>query len=96
VRCRTSPGAVAEDRAYTATQDPYARWAHLTMPTLLVRATRELVRGAGHVVPVAERDRFRRSVPHAAVVEIDANHLTVNTHPDLAVAVRSFLVRTAT
>lgn len=95
VRTRTSPDAVAEDRAYTRTQDPYARWAHLTMPTLLARATRELAPGSGHVVPVDDRDRFRREVPSAEVVEIDANHLTINTHLDLATAIRSFLEEVA-
>jgi len=87
---RTSVDAVNEDRAYTATQDPYSRWKHLTMPTLLLRATRELL-GAGFVVPAGDRDRFRRDVPHAAVVEIDANHLTINAHPDTVAAVVRFL-----
>src|SRR4029077_14274506 len=47
VRSRTSREAVLEDRAYTATQDPYDRWKYLTMPTLLLRATRELEPGSG-------------------------------------------------
>jgi pimeloyl-ACP methyl ester carboxylesterase len=96
VGTRTSPDAVAEDRAYTATQDPYGRWAHLTMPTLLVRAARELPPGAGYVVPVDDREAFRRAVPHAEVVEVDGNHLTVNTHPDLVTAVRGFLLHART
>jgi pimeloyl-ACP methyl ester carboxylesterase len=91
VRSRTHVSAVAEDRAYTATQDPYDRWAHLTMPTLLLRATRELRPGAGHVVPVADRDRFRGSVRQSTVVEVDANHLTINTHPHTATAIARFL-----
>jgi hypothetical protein len=62
------------------------------MPTLLLRATRELATGAGHVVPADDRDRFRRDVPQAEVVEIDANHLTINAHPDAAAVVRRFLV----
>jgi pimeloyl-ACP methyl ester carboxylesterase len=92
VQTRTSIHAVAEDRAYTLTQDPYDRWRHLTMPTLLVRATREIRAGAGHVVPVDDLDRFTRAVAHAEVVEVDGNHLTVNTHPDLATEARSFLL----
>jgi pimeloyl-ACP methyl ester carboxylesterase len=87
----TSSGAVAEDRAYTQTQHPYERWKHLTMPTLLVRATREFEPGSGYVVPADDRDRFRREVPDASVVEVDANHQTINTHPDTADAVRAFL-----
>lgn len=84
--------AVAEDRRYTLTQDPYARWQHLTMPTLLVRATRELEPGAGYVVPAADRDRFRHDVPTNVVVEVDADHRTVAAHPDTATAVGDFLL----
>ena len=91
VRAAADPAAVAEDRRYTATQDPYARWQHLTMPTLLVRATRELRPGAGYVVPAADRDRFLRAVPRSEVAEVDANHLTIATHPDTADAVHRFL-----
>jgi pimeloyl-ACP methyl ester carboxylesterase len=93
VRPSADVAAVAEDRAYTATQDPYQRWSHLTMPTLLVRARRELTPGAGFVVPTEDRDRFLRTVTGAEVLEIDGNHLTVNTHPDLPPAVRGFLAR---
>ena len=91
VRARTSVEAVAEDRAYTMTQHPYDRWKHLTMPTMLVRATRELRPGSGFVVPVDDRDAFVEQVPGATVVEVDANHLSINSHPDTATAVRSFL-----
>jgi hypothetical protein len=91
VRTRTRAEAVAEDRAYTATQHPRYRWSHLTMPTLLVRANREIAPAAGHVVPIDERASFCRAVPHARLVELDGTHLTVNTHPDLVAAVRSFL-----
>jgi pimeloyl-ACP methyl ester carboxylesterase len=93
VRLRTRPEAVAEDRACNATEDPHERWSHLTMATLLVRASREISTGAGHVVPLAERARFANAVPHARVVEVDGNHLTINTHPDLPAAVRPFLLR---
>jgi pimeloyl-ACP methyl ester carboxylesterase len=92
---RTNVEAVREDRAYTATQHPYGRWTHLIMPTLLVRATRELLPGAGLVVPADDRERFLREVPHAVVVDVDANHLTINTHADTAAAVRNFLARKA-
>jgi hypothetical protein len=84
--------AVSEDRAYTATENPYDRWKCLTMPTLLLRATRELRPGAGYVVPADDRDLFVRMVAGSKVVEIDANHLTINTHPDAAEATRTFLV----
>lgn len=91
VRSSVRPEAVAEDRRYTLTQDPYDRWKHLTMPTLLLRATRELRPGAGYVVPADDRDRFAREVARSTVVEIDANHLTITTHPDAAAALRRFL-----
>ena len=91
VRSRTSAAAVAEDRAYTATQDPYDRWRRLTMPTLLLRARRELRPGSGHVVPADDRDLFRQRVPHAVVVEVDANHLTINTHRETPTVITSFL-----
>lgn len=94
VRPHTNPDAVLEDRAYTATQDPYDRWKYLTMPTLLLRATQELQPGAGFTVPVDDRDRFLRVVPHALITEVAANHL--NTHPDTAAANRDFLTSTNT
>jgi pimeloyl-ACP methyl ester carboxylesterase len=91
VRARTSAASVAEDRAYTATQDPYDRWDCLTMPTLLVRARRELRPGSGYVVPAYDCDLFRRRVPHAAIVEVDANHLTINTHGVTPIVIKRFL-----
>jgi len=91
VRTRTSLEAVAEDRAYTMTQDPYRRWKKLTMPTLLVRAKQELRLGSGYVVPAEDRNAFLREVSGATVVEIDANHLSINTHPDTASAIQRFL-----
>jgi pimeloyl-ACP methyl ester carboxylesterase len=94
VRSSVDPVAVAEDRRYTLTQDPYDRWRHLTMPTLLLRATRELRPGAGYVVPADDRDRFAREVPRGTVVDIDANHLTISTHPDTATAIRRFFADT--
>jgi pimeloyl-ACP methyl ester carboxylesterase len=90
---RTSADAVAEDRAYTATQHPYDRWKHPTMPTLLLRARQELRPGSGFIVPADDRDRFVREVPRATVVDIDANHLTINTHTAAAAAIDDFLTR---
>lgn len=82
--------AVDEDRAYTRTQDPYARWQHLTMPTLLVRATREVRPGSGFVVPSADRDRFADAVAGSVVVEVDATHLTIANDPATANAIAAF------
>ena len=88
--------AVAEDRAYTTTQDPYARWQHLTMPTLLVRARREIRPGSGHVVPADDRDRFAATVPGSTVVEVDATHLSISDHEHTAGAIADFLIGHAT
>ena len=60
------------------------------MPTLLLCARRELAPGAGYVVPVDDRDRFRRALPHANVVDIEANHLTIAAHPDAVAAIATF------
>ncbi|HZU72831.1 MAG TPA: alpha/beta fold hydrolase [Acidimicrobiales bacterium] len=90
-RSRTRPEAIAEDGAYAATQDLYGLWRHLAMPTLLLRATREFLPGSGHIVSAADRDRFAAEVPTARVVEVDANHMTINTHPDSAAAITTFL-----
>jgi pimeloyl-ACP methyl ester carboxylesterase len=94
VRARVSADALAEDRAYAAAQgglSVYERWRHLTMPTLLLRAARELQPGVGHVVPADDRAAFARDVPQAIVVDVDANHLTINVHPDTPAAVADFL-----
>jgi pimeloyl-ACP methyl ester carboxylesterase len=87
------PAAVAEDRAYTITQDPYARWQHLTMPTLLVRATRQVRPGNGFVVPAVDRDQFASTVASATVVEVDATHLTIADHPATATTIAQFFSR---
>jgi pimeloyl-ACP methyl ester carboxylesterase len=89
------PAAVTEDRAYTVTQDPYARWQHLTMPTLLLRATREVRPGSGYVVPTVDRDRFANTVDTATIVEVNATHLTIADHPATATAIAEFLSRFA-
>jgi pimeloyl-ACP methyl ester carboxylesterase len=91
VRSRASTAAIEEDRAYTATQDPYARWEHLTMPTLLVRATQEMRPGAGFVVPADDCAAFRRTVARSRVVEVDADHMTIAAHPESAAAIAAFL-----
>jgi lipase len=91
VRPRTDPVAVLEDMAYGSWRDPHALWDRLTVPILLVRATRPLLGGGGHVVGPRDRDRFLDSVPGAEVAEVDANHYGVMTHPATASAIRAFL-----
>lgn len=95
VRARVDRDALAEDRRYGTTEGGgsyvYERWKHLTMPTLLLRATREFRPGIGHVVPKDDLASFLRDVPTGALIEVDANHLTINTHPRTVDAIRDFL-----
>jgi 3-oxoadipate enol-lactonase len=91
VRPRTSGAAVAEDFRYGATHDPRTLWPGLTMPTLLVRAARPLLPGGPFIVSDEDRDAFARRVPAASVVEVDANHYAIVTHPATSGAIVSFL-----
>jgi hypothetical protein len=97
VTARSDRQAVMEDAAFGAgafafgdDSGIYALWKHLTMPVLLLRAARELLPGFGHIVPASDRDRLLREVAGASGVDIDANHYTVNTHPDSATAIAVF------
>jgi pimeloyl-ACP methyl ester carboxylesterase len=91
VRARTSKAAVSEDFAISGRRDPALFWPHLTMPVLVVRAARPLLEGAGgHVIDPAVLGRFRTTVPHAEVVEVDANHYGIGAHPDTLEAVGRF------
>ena len=91
VRARSDRAAVLEDTTYGEGHDPRVLWRHLTMPVLLLRATQELVQGMGFVVPPAERDAFMAQVPSARLVEVDANHYGINTHPESSEAIAAFL-----
>ncbi|HZU79800.1 MAG TPA: alpha/beta hydrolase [Acidimicrobiales bacterium] len=90
--------AVFEDSGYgmamySAEPGPPIRalWEHLTMPTLLLRATEEIMPGFGHIVPEEEGRRFVASVPGSRMVEVDANHYAINMHPVAAEAIEEFL-----
>jgi pimeloyl-ACP methyl ester carboxylesterase len=92
----TSLQAVMEDTFYAWWHDPRRLWRSLTMPVLLVRAARPLLpgsngHGTGLVVSRAERDRFAAAVPHARVVDVDANHYGILMHKSTANAVVEFL-----
>jgi pimeloyl-ACP methyl ester carboxylesterase len=91
LRSQTDPWAVVEDAAHASWRRPRALWDSLAGPVLLVRATRPVSRAGGFMVPNAERAAFVRAVPHAEVVEVDANHLGLLTHPDAAAAISRFL-----
>lgn len=94
VRARSNRDAVLEDLRYGGEHTAYEFWPHLTMPVLLLRASKELLPGSGYIVPAAERDRFLREVAAARAVEVDANHYGINTHPDSVAAIRDFFQTT--
>ena len=91
VRARSERAAVLEDAEYGEGHNPHPLWGFLTMPVLLVRAAQPLLGSAGFIVPGAERDAFLAAVPTASLVEVDANHYGVNTHPASAAAIAHFL-----
>jgi len=61
------------------------------VPVLLLSAPQPLVEGAGFIVPTAERDDFLAQVGSASLVEVDANHYGINTHPAASEAIAAFL-----
>lgn len=91
VRARTSPKAVAEDFRYTTSHDPRRLWSGLTMPTLLVRASRPITPGGPFIVSEEDRDDFLRSVPAAELAEVNANHYGVVADAATADAITGFL-----
>lgn len=90
VRARSNREAVLEDYAYGESHHTYPYWPKLTMPVLLLYARREIMPGMGHIVSDADRERFPREVPTATVVDVDANHYTVNTCEPSVAAIRAF------
>ena len=90
VRSRSNREAVLEDSVYFEGHTTYPLWASLTMPILLLRASREILPGFGHIVSEADAARFPREVSTASVVEVDANHYTVNTSAASVAAIRQF------
>ena len=98
VRARTSRDAALEDQAEFQLERAerfYALWPFVREPTVLLRAARELLPGAGYIVGQADRDRFIREVPAARVVEVDANHYGIITAEATASLIREFLAEGA-
>lgn len=91
VRARSDRAAVLEDADYGDQHSPRDLWPNLTMPALLARATQPLVGASGFIVPELERDAFLAAVGSASLVEVDANHYGINTHPATAEAIEAFL-----
>ena len=90
VRARSNREAVMEDSDYGAHHDIYHYWAKLTMPVLLLYAKREIMAGMGHIVNSVDHERFPTVVPTATVVDVDANHYTINSSETSVAAIRKF------
>lgn len=97
VSARTSRAAVMEDVmfgsgafAFGDVAGVYGLWRSLTMPVLLVRATREMIPGSGFVVSQRDRDRFPAMLPGALVADVESNHYTVVTTDATVSAIRDF------
>jgi pimeloyl-ACP methyl ester carboxylesterase len=95
---RTSRAAVMEDAmfgvgacAFGDAAGVYGLWRSLTMPVLLLRATREMFPGTGFIVTKRDRDRFVETVPGAVAVDVDANHYTIATSDAAVTAIGGFL-----
>lgn len=93
VRSRTSREAVGADAAWGAAHDPRRLWPALSMPVLLVRATRPLTPQGGLIVRAVDRDALAARSPTAETVEVVANHYGVMGHETTLRAVREFLAR---
>lgn len=98
VTARSNAQAVLEDSAFGAGalsfEDDaaiYQLWKYVTMPALLLRATREILPGFGHIVRAADAERFAARVPHGKVVEVDANHYGIATSEAAIRAIAEFL-----
>ncbi|HEX6548889.1 MAG TPA: alpha/beta fold hydrolase [Candidatus Dormibacteraeota bacterium] len=91
VRTRTSAEAVREDLEYGKAHHADQLWGPLTMPVLLVRATRPSMEGMPLVIPPDDRDRFLASHPNARCVEVEATHYNIGFEPAAITAVREFL-----
>jgi pimeloyl-ACP methyl ester carboxylesterase len=98
VAARTSRAAVMEDVvfgtgafAFGDHAGVYGLWPSLTMPVLLLRASREMLPGTGFIVSQRDRDRFPEMVPGATAVDVDANHYTIATNEHAATAIARFL-----
>jgi pimeloyl-ACP methyl ester carboxylesterase len=97
VQSRTSAAAVMEDAmfgqgafAFGDSAGVYGLWKSLTMPALVIRARREMTAGTGYILTPRDFERFVATVPGAKAVEVDANHYTVVTDDDTALAITEF------
>lgn len=86
---RADPAAVAEDVAWAAAHDARGLWPEVNVPVLVVRAARPL--GKGFIAPASDCHGFAGRRADRRVVEVDANHYGVMSHPDTVSAITGFL-----
>ena len=91
VRARTLKAAALEDEDHRLSRDPPELWPAVTMPSLLVRAQRDILPGLGFILTPADRDRFQATVPGSQCAEADANHYNIAFHADAVESIRAFL-----
>ena len=91
VRARTTPDGPWEDERYRMAQDPYPLWKAVTMPSLIIRATREILPGCGYILTQADVDRYLHEVPQSRAAYIDAGHYEVGLREETARAIAEFL-----
>jgi pimeloyl-ACP methyl ester carboxylesterase len=93
VRVRTSLTAITMDATWAAGQDVESNWRRLHKPTMLLRAERPAVAGAGLLVPEDVAQRFETRAPDARVLSFDADHYTILSHAPALEAIAAFLAR---
>jgi pimeloyl-ACP methyl ester carboxylesterase len=86
---RTDKAACLEDLDSPERDRVRDGWPDITMPALLVRATAPI--NGGDVVPVADRDALRATVPDLQLAETASNHFGVMTDPATVAAARALL-----
>jgi pimeloyl-ACP methyl ester carboxylesterase len=91
VRSRASLPAVWEDTLYGMGHDPRRSWSRVRTPTLLVHASRPLVRPHGVFVTERDIDQAARALPAFSAVAVDANHYGVVMHRETAETIRQFI-----
>jgi pimeloyl-ACP methyl ester carboxylesterase len=88
VRRKTSRDAVMEDLLHTEKSDPRSMWGSIKVPCLLIRCARPT--GGAFFVTSDDAVAFADATG-AEILEVDANHYTVMSHPRVALEIRRFL-----
>jgi pimeloyl-ACP methyl ester carboxylesterase len=89
-QARTNPDPVREDFDYGNVHDARRLWKKISVPVLVLRASRSLAGRGGFIVTEFDYRHFIRTVPKARALEIDANHYDIMTHEATAAAVQAF------